>query len=247
MPYSLQKQMSQEFQLVPTQAGIRLVPPQHINCTHHHTLPISVKDLLLLDANSYFLRPNSEVIFINDAVAHSFKLSSKFDMLNKTMIDFSPPESAHRMMQADHDVVQCHALKIFDDHIELNDNAIRQFLTFKMPWYNDLGEVLGVFGISILVTQQSLANALQFLKTIGVFHPPKPPLAERYALTKREYQISQYIASGMTAQEIAAAAYLSKRTVEDYINRLKGKFNVNKKSALAYKLNTLKCRGHLQK
>ena len=68
-----------------------------------------------------------------------------------------------------------------------------------------------------------------FLQAIGFDR------AELY-LTQRQQECANLLLLGNTAQEISLLLGLSRRTVEDYINRLKKKLNVRNKTELILKL-----------
>jgi DNA-binding CsgD family transcriptional regulator len=56
------------------------------------------------------------------------------------------------------------------------------------------------------------------------------------ALTRRERQIAELVATGLTNQEIAARLFLSRRTVESHLSHIFPKLNVRTRSSLARQL-----------
>ena len=76
----------------------------------------------------------------------------------------------------------------------------------------------------------------QFLKKMGVKIPA--------SLTHRETDVIKFLAKGCSASEIASLLFLSKRTVEHHIERIKEKFFVFSKSALMQKILELESVGY---
>lgn len=66
--------------------------------------------------------------------------------------------------------------------------------------------------------------------------PPQRPGQEehREALTPRERDVAELAATGLPTREIAAAAYLSQKTVEYHLTRVYRKLGVRSKSELAF-------------
>ena len=91
-----------------------------------------------------------------------------------------------------------------------------------------MGQVLGdSFGkISPLLLQKDTPLD-KFLEKMKV-ELPKP-------LTKTEIMIIEHLIKGCSAAQIAEAIFLSKRTVENYLAKIKDKFSCSSKSALIEK------------
>ena len=67
-----------------------------------------------------------------------------------------------------------------------------------------------------LLSQASVGHSLQGSQEPGVLYSE---------LSQREVEIMDLIASGMTNQEIAAACFISQKTVKNHINRIFAKLN----------------------
>lgn len=78
----------------------------------------------------------------------------------------------------------------------------------------------------------------QMLKKIGIDLP--------IGLTKADIKLVKEITRGCTAREISENLYLSKRTVEDYIDKLKEIFHCSSKSQLVQKTQELLSLGYFE-
>jgi DNA-binding CsgD family transcriptional regulator len=58
-------------------------------------------------------------------------------------------------------------------------------------------------------------------------------IAERYGLTRRELEVAELVARGMTNREIADKLYLSPKTVEVHLSRVFAKLGVSSRAAVA--------------
>lgn len=63
-----------------------------------------------------------------------------------------------------------------------------------------------------------------------------PHCKVKMALSKRELDCASLLLNGLTSKEMGSHLSLSYRTIEDYINSLKRKFNARNKSDLIVKL-----------
>ncbi len=75
----------------------------------------------------------------------------------------------------------------------------------------------------------------QFLKKIGISIPE--------SITDREFEVMKYLIKACPASQIASAMFISKRTVEHHIERIKDKFRSSSKSELVQKLRELESIG----
>lgn len=101
----------------------------------------------------------------------------------------------------------------------------------------DLGSLIGKSFFTKKVNPVAKVNNREkMLKMIGVDLPP--------ALTNAEKGIVKEISKGYTAKEIGEKLHLSKRTVEHYLESLKGNFNCSSKSHLVKKAQELSSLGY---
>lgn len=105
-----------------------------------------------------------------------------------------------------------------------------QYKTEHERYAINILQLLGNAFYSPSATQKSALNPkakLDFLKKIG----EAPPVLAT-CFTKRELECLRYLAKGKTAPEIAKLLYLSSRTVESHIARIKDKLNCSRKSQI---------------
>lgn len=76
----------------------------------------------------------------------------------------------------------------------------------------------------------------QFLKKIGIEIPK--------SLTDREMEVIKYLIQGHSASQIACEIFISKRTVEHHLERIKDKFFSSSKSDLIQKIRELESIGY---
>ncbi|QLE73714.1 response regulator transcription factor [Streptomyces rectiverticillatus] len=68
---------------------------------------------------------------------------------------------------------------------------------------------------------------------------PQPPQRTQYGLSRREEEVMDLIAAGMSNAEIAATCFISEKTVKNHINRIFTKLRVESRSqAIALRLGT---------
>ncbi len=134
--------------------------------------------------------------------------------------------------------IKSSALKIVDKEIILAENAeviasgkakqyfnrmkygniLMLFITIKAPYYNEKNEIAGVFGISHVLSTYDLEKK------------------QNEKLTMRESECLMELIKGKTAVQIAESLDISKRTVESYMENIKGKLGCNNKSELVNKV-----------
>ena len=139
-------------------------------------------------------------------------------------------------------VLQQETVKIFDESNLRYDGKSLQFLSIKFPCYNFQHQLLGILGISIVLGEHPLAEAINQLTSLGLL--PRNTSEDQklklnlgpIVLTPRELECLEYTVKGFTAKEIAKKLLLSPRTVEEYLNQLKLKFEVSSKQQMIQKV-----------
>ena len=86
-----------------------------------------------------------------------------------------------------------------------------------------------------LSLEQVIAQALQAAEShgIGFASPAAPHAAVAAGLTEREQQVLRFLAQGVSDREIAAALFISPRTVNGHVTNLLGKLGVVSRTAAA--------------
>lgn len=96
-------------------------------------------------------------------------------------------------------------------YCESKDGESFQFLSVKLPSYDDENNIIGVFGCSVVLGKQSPTNE---------------------TLSERESLCVFHLCKGYTMKETAKVMGLSPKTVETYIDRAKQKFKCRNKAEL---------------
>ncbi len=212
--------------------------------SHHDKLlsTPNVAQLFELPFSVYFLDKDAKTVLINEEGASVCGFQSAEDSMGKTLVAVSEKKSAGLLIDNCHHVIQTQATKIFDEENIRQDNKIIQFISVKMPWYNN-NNIIGLMGISIVLGKHSLSDALSKLSVLGFLNqdrfieptrsfPLNALKIKDVALTKRELQCLQLTVKGFTAKKIARYLGISFRTVEEYLTNVRQKSGVNSKSEL---------------
>jgi DNA-binding CsgD family transcriptional regulator len=95
--------------------------------------------------------------------------------------------------------------------------------------------------------RETLADALAFFERLGASHWADRARSElarvggrapsEGALTPAERRVAKLVAEGRTNREVAAALYLSERTIEGHLSRVYGKLGVRSRAQLARQLS----------
>lgn len=202
-------------------------------------LPLHRLDASLF--NVYFLNVNSEYLYGNERVFTSCGFSNFKDPIGKSAYDVFEKKEALEVLANDRNILQTGKIKIVEEHVLRKDNqAFLYALSFKSPWVDQQNRTLGIFGCSIILNQQPIAESLALMQELGFFDCDDPLLnrINRFSplLNKREKQCLYYTIQGKTAREISIIINLSHRTVEQYLSNIKYKLSVPSRSALIEKV-----------
>lgn len=115
-------------------------------------------------------------------------------------------------------------------------------LSVRMPWYNDKNKVIGLFGCSIVLGKNPLAETLLQFAKLGLLNHErfKQKTFEASSMlnngfSNRETECLRLTIRGKSAKQVAFEMGLSQRTVEQYLENIKKKMNVVSKAALIEK------------
>lgn len=214
-----------------TEASASTMSPAAINTG------VSIKDFMHMPASFWVLDTNGTTITMNAEGANICGFKSEQDAIGKSLINVSKKESAIQLIDNCREVIQTKKTKMYDELNIRQDGIQQQFLSIKLPLYDQNQNIMGVFGVSIVLGRHSLANSLNFLQQIGIisnaFHvsspciQPSPVALPNISPPTRELECLQYIIQGYTAKMIAREVGLSFRTIESYIRNLKNRLGVS--------------------
>lgn len=222
-----------EMYVVRFRNGIRLMRSMSVSQSKEK----KISSLLQLPFSVYFLDNDGNTALINEEGAAICGFQTPENSQGKSLLAVSDASSAKSLIDNCHEVIKAASTKIFEEQNLRQDGLLMQFLSVKMPWYSDSGEIVGVMGISIVLGKHSLSTALSQIKSLGFLDQEEvvhnsPFKINNIALTKREIECLQLTVRGFTAKQIAQELEISYRTVEDYLNAVRGKAGVNSKSEL---------------
>lgn len=119
------------------------------NLVRHIPQKIFIKDL------------NSVYLSCNENYARNLGITPE-EIVGKNDFHFHPEELARKYQQNDREVIDSGETKIIEEPYLLNDQYF-WVRTFKVPYRNDAGEIIGVLGIFEDITKQKqLENELRF-------------------------------------------------------------------------------------
>lgn len=132
----------------------------------------------------YFKDSNSRFLRISKSMVKLFKADSPDDLIGKSDFDFHRPDHAQKAFNEEKEIME--TKRPIVDHVvdEKFDDGREQWVsTTKMPLFNERGDVVGVWGISKIVTELKQAE----IKAIEKFEEAEE-LRNQMESHKNEYQ-----------------------------------------------------------
>jgi DNA-binding CsgD family transcriptional regulator len=223
--------------------GVKLIQPNKAEPFKKH-IPLS--DMLSMPFHVCFMNQQSALEVFNESILKTYNILSESDAIGITARDVAIRETADICIHHDNIVINTNQAIIKDElHTRLDGYNIPT-LAYKFPWYNDDHQVIGVFGLSILLDQKygvSLAASMNFLAQTGLLQTPEKSLPglvmDNMYFTEREKFIMFQLLCGKSARAIADKLSRSKRTVEGHIENIKIKTNSSSKAELIEKMMNL--------
>lgn len=202
-------------------------------------LLIKFDDLFALPYSVYLLDAKGATLKINEFGASICGFHAPNKAVGKTIFDVSKGNTSKKLLDNCQSVLEQESVKIFDEFNMRYDGTSLQFLSIKFPCYDSKCQLQGTLGISIVLGEHSLAQALTELTLLGLLPKKTNSQAQTIKLnlgdailTPREKECLEYTVKGFTAKEIAKKLSISPRTVEDYINQVKLKLGVSSKQLM---------------
>jgi PAS domain S-box-containing protein len=107
----------------------------------------------------YFKDLQNRFIRINQALVNHFGATDSSQVLGKTDCDFFSPEHAQQAVEDEQKIIQSGKPMIGIEEQEIWPDGRKKWVTTtKMPLYNNVGEIIGTFGISHDITHRKLAE-----------------------------------------------------------------------------------------
>lgn len=213
---------------------------------HSTRLSIDPAVLFQMPACVYFMNTDSRCELSNENSAAVCGWDSPKHFHGKSVIDCFERDTAKRIMQCHQDTMLSAQAKFTEDDVQRKNDVTLHCLTLNLPWLNDDNKIAGVFGCSIVVEQQPVAEIMTQLMNLNLLSNPntRPSLfpeiqIEGVYLSRREKECLQHCVRGKSAKQIARILGLSHRTIEHYIDNIKFKLKVTSKSELIDKVTSL--------
>jgi DNA-binding CsgD family transcriptional regulator len=237
--------IDQDLTIFRTNQGIKLIKPAGIDKESQSPMSFNtghtIASLSALPFNFYFLNLEGETQHMNQQCVEICGFQSVDESRGKSLFDVSSQESAARLISNCNEVIMENKIKIFEEQNVRKDGVALQFLSVKSPWYNAENKIMGIFGCSIVLGKQSLADSLLQIAQLGLLNPSSytvnntiiPTIShDNEILSERESLCIFHLCKGFTMKEIARIIGLSPKTVETYIDRAKQKFKCKNKAEL---------------
>lgn len=221
--------------------GIKLIKPyKEVNAhrngqyTNH-----TISTLLKFPCSVYFDNSSGVIQQLNERNIELCGFDSIHHAIGKSYFDRFTTQTSHSLLKNDHSIMKHEKVQIFEEAILQKDSStFSQALSVKMPWYNNRNKVIGLFGISIILGKDSLADSLALIAKMGMLIPTENLSAhigfetKGIYLSKQQRCCAELLLEGLSTKEIAERMKLSPRTIESYIDYIKSKLNCRNKSEL---------------
>jgi DNA-binding CsgD family transcriptional regulator len=212
------------------------------NDKNHYALLLDFIDLFALPYSVYLLDKQGATVKINEVGTKVCGFHTPDQAIGKTIFDVSSGHSAKDLLDNCDSVLQQESVKLFDEFNTRFDGRALHFLSIKFPCYGITHQLQGTLGLSIVIGEHPLAEAIMHLTQLGLL-PKNTPHNQAISLdlgnvllTPREQECLEYTVKGYTAKQIAKKLSISPRTVEDYLNQTKSKLGVATKQEMIQKV-----------
>ena len=125
------------------------------------------------------------------------------------------------------------------DYESIGHSALKNLLDSNRHTYSDRRFMRHKNGISFWTETHGRTLTPEDPLKLMIWHIQKKDenqFKDQQNLTRREYEIAQYIVNGLTCKEIGKKLKLSHRTIEAHKANLMKKLNINKKQDLSSKI-----------
>jgi len=184
-----------------------------------------------MDASVYILnKTDSQFLRVNETNARILRVASPKDLMGNNVKKFIDPVNAESVLQNDKYVISMEKfLAIEERAIVLPDDKNVHCISLKMPCYKPDASLLGIFGISVVLSGNNLTPTFKEIDSLKLFNMLSPAeVTSSFKLPKifdhlspREKQVLEFVVKGLSAKRIANKLLLSSRTVEHHIQNIK--------------------------
>ncbi len=196
---------------------------------------------------------DNHYLYSNDKYAHVMSYPDQNDLLGLTDEDASPhgmvipekysvSEYSHYFKLEDERAFRNESFTVLDIH-NFNGN-MHVLITYKRPYYDDRGKVVGAMGQAIAIESPTIATVRRLLHNSHLTVSPiccenaenffGEQISESY-LSDSESQYIEHIAQGFTAKQIASKYSRSVRTIETHLDNAREKLQCNNRTELVAK------------
>lgn len=219
--------VSEELGIFKFSSGIKLAP-----LDSQKKERLRLKTLLQLPFPVYF----SDMNHVNKQCNEACLEMCGFDSFNDCLeVEWYKPFMRKTVLNSiynDTEVITRNEFKIIEELIVRKGGTNIHTLSVRMPWYNQDNKIIGLFGCSIVLDKNPLADSLAQINALGLLNKPRTTKINNQEFTDRERDCLRYTVRGYSAKQVASILHLSPRTVEEYLNNIKRKLNIHSKSEL---------------
>lgn len=179
----------------------------------------------LAPGNAYVKNIDGEYLWCNQNQAQALSMQKPGLILGKSVYDLCEQSTAAILSFNDNVTIEAREEKQFIEHAQFYNGRMVTVISAKKPLLNRDGEVIGIFGSSFMIPQMSMEDKINLLIKQG--------------LAPKEAKSIYHFVNGETSKEIAKRFNLSFRTIEKYIENVRIKLNINKRSQLFEFINSI--------
>ncbi|MCC5792639.1 MAG: PAS domain-containing protein [Legionellaceae bacterium] len=128
-----------------------------------HDLLLTFDELFALPYSVYLLDAKGVTIKINEFGANICGFHVASNATGRTIFDVSKENTSQLLLDNCKSVLEQESVQIFDEFNMRFDGRSLQFLSIKFPCYDHNGQLQGTLGISIVLGEHSLADAITAL------------------------------------------------------------------------------------